>query len=64
MEWIGMELGMDWNHVIALKQIQKIFRDLFVVLIFNVPFNSYGHVGKVSSPKHTFFLGRLDKAVN
>ena len=30
----------------------------------NVPVNSYGHVGTVSSPNHTFFLGKLDKVVN
>ena len=33
-------------------------------LILNVAVNSYGHVGAVSSPNHTFFLGRLDQAVN
>ena len=27
-----------------------------------VPVNSYGHVGKVSSPNHIFFLGKLDQA--
>ena len=26
--------------------------------------NSYGHCGTVSSPNHTFFLGRLEQAVN
>ena len=29
-----------------------------------VPVNSYDHVGTVSSPSHTFFLGKLDEAVN
>ena len=29
-------------------------------LVHNVPVSSYGHVGKVSSPNHTFFLGKLD----
>ena len=28
------------------------------------PVNSYGHVRAVGSPNHTFFLGKLDKAVN
>ena len=28
------------------------------------PVNSYGRVGAVSSPNHTFFLGKLDLAVN
>ena len=26
--------------------------------------NSYGHLGMVSSPNHTFFLGKLEQAVN
>ena len=25
--------------------------------------NSYGHGGKVSSPNHTFFMGKLEQAV-
>ena len=29
-----------------------------------VPVNSYGHVGTVSSPNHTFFLDKLDYVVN
>ena len=33
-------------------------------LILNVPVNSYCHVRTVSSPNHTVFLGKLDKAVN
>ena len=32
--------------------------------MLNVPVNSYGHIGTVSSPNHTFFLGKLDYAVN
>ena len=27
-------------------------------LVLNVPVNSYGHVGAVISPKHTFFPGQ------
>ena len=33
-------------------------------LKLNVPVNSYGHPCKVISPNHTFFLGKLDYAVN
>ena len=33
-------------------------------LILHVPVNSHGHVGMVSSPNHTFFLGKLDQGVN
>ena len=29
-------------------------------LILDVPVNSYGHVRTVNSPKHTFFLAKLD----
>ena len=29
-------------------------------LVLYVPVNSNGHVGTVSSPNHTFFLGKLD----
>ena len=29
-------------------------------LILYIPVNSYGDVGMVSSPNHTFFLGKLD----
>ena len=34
----------------------------FVCLTSQV--NSYGHGGTVSSPNHTFFLGKLEQAVN
>ena len=37
----------------------------FVALSRTVPVNScYGHVGMVSSPNRTFFLGKLDQVVN
>ena len=31
---------------------------------FTSQVNSYGHGGTVSSPNHTFFLGKLEQAVN
>ena len=31
---------------------------------FTSKVNSYGHCGTVSSTNHTFFLGRLEQAVN
>ena len=39
---------------------------LFVCLFccFTSQVNSYGHCGTVSSPNHTFFLGKLEQAVN
>ena len=42
------------------KDIPCIFR----VSCFTSQVNSYGHCGTVSSPNHTFFLGRLEQAVN
>ena len=33
---------------------------LLVGLILYIPVNCYGHVRTVSSPNHTFFLGKLD----
>ena len=39
-----------------------LFLSLFCCFTSQV--NSYGHGGKVSSPNHTFFLGKLEKAVN
>ena len=55
-----------------LKECMDIFFLFFFVggggggvygLNLNVPVNSYGHVRTVSSPNHTFFLSKLDKAI-
>ena len=35
-----------------------------VFLLLYVSVNSYGHGGMVSSSNHTFFLGKLEQAVN
>ena len=35
----------------------------FGLLLF-IPFDSYGHVAKVSSSNHTFFLSKLEQADN
>ena len=42
-------------------RLALIFVCLFVLLLY---VNSYGHCGTVSSPNHTFFLGKLEQAVN
>ena len=42
-------------HVALVPHIKFQFN-----LMLNVPINSYGHVGMVSSPNRTFFLGKLD----
>ena len=36
---------------------------LWFGLLLYVPVNSYGHVGRVSLPNHTFILGKLKQAV-
>ena len=56
-----------FNHCCLLNShsrwIMHLFVCLFVLLLY-VPVNSYGHGGEVSSPKHLFFLGKLEQAVN
>ena len=43
---------------------QRRFRRLFCLFCcFTSQVNSYGHCGTVSSPNHTFFLGKLEQAV-
>ena len=37
---------------------------LFVFCCFTSTVNNYGHGGTVSLPNHTFFLGKLEQAVN
>ena len=51
------------NSVHLIKSIDSNFACLFVLLLY-VPVNSYGHGGTVSSHNHTFFLGKLEQAVN
>ena len=38
--------------------------DICLFCCFTSQVNSYGHGGTVSSPNHTFFLGKLEQAVN
>ena len=40
--------------------ISSLTANWLVDLILYILVNSYGHVGTVSSPNHTFFLGKLD----
>ena len=42
---------------------QSLIVCLFGLMLY-VPVNSYGHVGMGNSTNHTFFLGKLDLAVN
>ena len=48
--------------LLDIDSIKLLF--IFFGLLLYVPVNSYGHVGTVSSPNHTFFLGNLEQAVN
>ena len=49
------------NYLVGKELINSIC--LFDLILY-ILVNSYGHVETVSSPNHTFFLGKLDKAVN
>ena len=40
------------------------YRFVCLFVCFTSQVNSYGHCGTVSSPNHTFFLGKLEQAVN
>ena len=53
--------------VVALKVWGKSLRGRkvgWLFCCFTSQVNSYGHCGTVSSPKHTFFLGKLEQAGN
>ena len=54
---LGMKTGAYCKHCLHL-----VFVCLFCCFTSQV--NSYGHCGMVSSPNHTFFLGKLEQAVN
>ena len=56
-----------WNDMtIAVDLGRKATKQTIVCLFccFTSQVNSYGHCGTVSSPNHTFFLGKLEQAVN
>ena len=38
-----------------------VYTFLFGLTLLNFPVNSYGHVGTISSPNHTFFWASLTK---
>ena len=50
------------NFIFLITQLNLSFFCLFCCFTSQV--NSYGHYGTVSSPNHTFFLGKLEQAVN
>ena len=49
-------------YTCACKHIYCLFVCLFCCFMSQV--NSYGHGGTVSSPNHTFLLGKLEQTVN
>ena len=49
--------------LMSLCQHEDVFFFFFGLVLY-VPVNSYDHVGTVSSPSYTFFLSKLDQAVN
>ena len=54
-------------HVLKLEQDtlhSALYWFIWFDLILYVQVSSYGHVRTVSSPNHTFFLGKLDLVVN
>ena len=55
---VAHTLTIEDSAIISANAKVKFF--FWFVLILYVPVYSYGHVGTVSSPKHTFFLGKLD----
>ena len=51
---------MAYNIVENFWLIKDLFGFVFLVCFLCPSQQSYGHVGTVSSPNHTFFLGKLD----
>ena len=57
----------SWKEIKANKPKNNMPPQQFNVgfgLLLYVTVNSYGHVGMVSTPNHTFFLGKLEQAVD
>ena len=48
------------SNVLCTAQVQ----DVCLFCCFTSQVNSYGHCRTVSSPNHTYYLGRLEQAVN
>ena len=56
-----------WSVFKYMKQTK--YADILILFVclfccFTSQVNSCGHGGKDSSPNHTFFLGKLEQAVN
>ena len=61
-------LSIWLKNSINIERVKRWTKGVFLVVClfcsFTSQVNSYGHGGRVSSPNHTFFLGKLDQAVN
>ena len=57
-------VGPHQTKMCGLLSPHPIFVLIWFGLMLYVLVNSYGHVGTVSVDNHTFFLGKLDQAVN
>ena len=60
------EMRNIWVKILKTGLSHGIHDLLFICLFccFTSQVNSYGHGGTVSSPNHTFFLGKLEQAIN
>ena len=58
---INKEAKVDYGQILPILIKCSVF---WLGLVLYLPVIIYGHVGTVSSPNHTFFLGKPDKAVN
>ena len=59
----------EYLFVLSIKcyinsRVGLFFIIALVYLLLYMTINSYGHVGMVNSTNHTYFLGKLEQAVN
>ena len=70
IKWNKTNLPVQLSEITCLWQyiyLQTKEIDTFIVCLFccfTSQVNSYGHCRTVSSPNHTYFLGKLEQAVN
>ena len=59
---MAMKIGAAKAAIDTIIRPEQVIVCLFCCFTSQV--NSYVHCGTVSSPNHTFFLGKLEQAVN